>query len=441
MAKVSIKGVRSITALWIGLALLLAASPVRSAGFDPHTSFSGSNFTSAYAGVPEAKTVWSSPMDLQTDDYTMGRGSAAAGGGKIYLLQQGQLKAINVLTGKTVWKYGAKLIPPLLYQDGVIYTSSQAGTIYAVNALTGKNKWSSSLPSQAVTQLIADQNQLIAANGDIQAFNLKDGKFQWKEDYSYPLNQPVAVLDGLILTVEWVSGAYSYDLLHAFDRVTGKQLWDAANHSLPIAAGNGTVLSQRTSNMLQAVPLTTLDTLDAKSGKVRKTAEYNPDHIDTSVEGTGYAGKAWISGSQLYIDNGPTVHSYPADADPSKAAKLTYSVAASGQSFRYAAGPYDGRVLFCDGDSIYGIKTANNSLVTYYGGGGIARFDLLGHGIYIASADGQLLAMSLLTGRAVLQLPTTGRVFGPTLLESGMIIVQSKGRLTAFKEPSVLKIN
>lgn len=243
-----------------------------------------------------------------------------------------------------------------------------------------------------------------------------------------------------MLAVDTVSGAYSYDLLHAFDRKTGKQLWEAGNYAMPVAAGNGTLVAQRTSNLLQMVALPTLDTLDAKTGKVLGTAEYNPQNINPD-EALNSSRQAWISGNQLYISQGNAEYSYPAAADQAKAVKTTYSAAGGGKDLRYAAGPYDGRILFSDGETVYGVKTANRQGVSYYGGASIARFDLLGHGMYIAKADGQLVAVNLITGTQVLQLKTSGRAFGPTLLENGMILVQSKGKITAFKEPAVLKMN
>lgn len=424
----------------VGLSLLAAAGTAQSAASEPRTSYVANNFGSDAPAAPAAKIIWSSTMDLQADESAMSRGSAVAGGGKVYIIQQGQLLALNAQTGKRVWKYGAKLTPPLLYQDGLIYASSQAGTIYAINAATGKNNWSSSVPSKAPYQLLIDQNQLFAVNGDIQVYNLKDGKLQWRDNYSEKLYLPVQVQGDLVFAEDSVSGAYSYELLHAFDRKTGKQLWEADNHALPIDVGSGTLRSQRTANLIELVPLTTVDTLDAKTGKVLKSVEYNPGNINPD-EALSSGGKAWISGNQLYINDGNTVYCYQADADPDKTAKITYSAAGGGSALMYAAGPYDGRVLFSDGESVYGVKTTNRYGVAYYGGASIARFDLLGHGMYLARTDGQLVAVNLLTGALVLQLKTSGRVFGPTLLENGMIIVQSKGKVTAFKEPAVLKMD
>lgn len=132
----------------IVLSVLLMVNPVQAGPVDSHTSYIGSNYDDSYANLPAVKVAWSTTMDVPTlenvpSDYIMDKGVVAVGGGKVFMLQKGQLLAINVQTGKVMWKYGSKLRTPLLYQDGVAYVTSEAGTIYAVNAATGKNKWSS----------------------------------------------------------------------------------------------------------------------------------------------------------------------------------------------------------------------------------------------------------------------------------------------------------
>lgn len=434
----------------IGLGVLLMV-PVQAAAVDPHTSFIGSNGDDYYANLPAAKVEWSTTMDLPAlkdvpSDYIMGKGVVAVGAGKAFILQKGQLLAINVQTGKVMWKYGSKLTTPLLYQDGVAYVTSEAGTIYAVNAATGKNKWSSSATSKGVSKLLIDKEQLFAANGDIQAYNLKDGKLQWRDNFSEMLFEPFMVEGNLVLAQNSESGAYTYDILHAFDRTTGKELWNSGNHSLPIAADRTTLISQREATLVDLLPLTTLDHLDVKTGKLVKAVEYNPTHIDPNhpkpeEEYMTSGGRAWIIGDRIYIGGQKGVYGYPVNVDPAAVTRDNYSYESIGAKLSYAAGPYDGRILFSNEQSIYGVKMSNKSVFQYGGiSNPIARFDLLGHGMYVAQTDGKLVAIDLITAKPIVQLKTSGRVFGPTLLEDGMIIVQSKGKLTAFKEPQALKM-
>jgi outer membrane protein assembly factor BamB len=430
----------------IGLGVLLMMNPVQAAAVDSHTSYIGSNFDDYYANLPAAKVEWSTTMNLPTlgdisTDYLMGKGVVAVGVGKAFILQKGQLLAINAQTGKVMWKYGSKLKTPLLYQDGVTYVTSEAGTIYAINAATGKNKWSSSANSKGLTQLVIDKDQLFAANGDIQAYNLKDGKLQWRDNFGDKLLEPFMVEGNLVLAQNSVSGAYTYDILHAFDRTTGKEFWNTRDYYFPITEINGTLITQRKATLFDALPLPTLDSLDVKTGKVVKTVVYNPANIDPNDPEAVKGGSAWSDGNRIFITGEKGVYSYPVNVDPTTVTRDNYSYESIGGKLSYAAGPYDGRILFSNEQSIYGVKMANKSVVQYSGiSNPIARFDLLGHGMYVAQTDGKLIAIDLISAKPMVQLKTSDRVFGPTLLENGMVIVQSKGKLTAFKEPQALKM-
>ncbi|WP_150273379.1 PQQ-binding-like beta-propeller repeat protein [Paenibacillus tepidiphilus] len=422
-----------------GMSMLLTTGVAAAAVYEPHTSYRGENLTGLYTELPEAKASWTAVIDRQEETTVNLNGSIAHGDGKVFLLRQGQLTALNAQSGKPVWKFGTGLKLPLIYQDGTVYVSSAAGNVWAVHAASGARKWGVKVPGAEVTALTAEGGQLLVQNGDILAYSLSSGKLEWKDNYSEPLYSSLQIQGDILLAENSVSGAYTYDLMHAFDRKSGKHLWELSDHYLPVAGSDGTLLSQRKANLFDLLPLTTLDTLDARTGKVLKTTEYNPRGIDPKVDG-GSGGTAWTDGGNLYINEGPKVYGYPLDADPATVKPKYYSPEGSGAKLSYAAGPYDGRVLFTDGESVYGLKLANQSLVSYYGGGGIARFDLLGHGMYIARTDGRVVAVDLISGKPLLQLKTSGRAYGPVRLEAGMIIVESRGQLTAFKEPAVLKM-
>ncbi len=183
-------------------------------------------------------------MDTVSDDYAMGKGVVAAGGGKVFFIQTGQLVALNVQTGARAWKFGSGLQAPLLYRSGVLYAASKTGAVYAVNASNGKKVWGSQAASQGAVQLVADGERLLAHNGDIQAYGLKDGKLLWRAHEENGFIQPIVAEGGLVLGQNSVSGAYTYDILHAYDAATGKQLWEQGNHDLPAAVKDGTVISQ-----------------------------------------------------------------------------------------------------------------------------------------------------------------------------------------------------
>jgi outer membrane protein assembly factor BamB len=150
-------------------------------------------------------------------------------------------------------------------------------------------------------------------------------------------------------------------------------------------------------------------------------------------------GTAWIDSERVYINVSGTVYGYPLDADPAKTTRDSYKPQ-GGYENHWAGGPEAGRLLFTDGMYITGVKLVNKSTV-FYGwlGNPIARFDTFGNGLYVALTDGKVVAVNLITSKKLFQLQMTSRVFGPTLLDDGMIIVQSKGKVSAFPEPEQLK--
>lgn len=53
--------------------------------------------------------------------------------------------------------------------------------------------------------------------------------------------------------------------------------------------------------------------------------------------------------------------------------------------------------------------------------------------------DGKVVVINLITAKRLFQLQMPSRVFGPTLQADAMIIVQSKGKVSAFPEPVQFK--
>ncbi|WP_274648701.1 PQQ-binding-like beta-propeller repeat protein [Paenibacillus humicola] len=406
------------------------------ADIDLHTSYIGMNREPSVI-VPPVKTHWSAAMDKH--DELMEQGVAAAGSGKLFVIRGGRLLALEPQTGQRLWTFGAKLKAPILYEDGVVYTSSESGVLFAADADSGKKLWATGTPSKGATRLYVEDGRLLALNGDIQAYRLSDGGLLWRDGYDGQLPGPLLTAGGRVFASSEESGAYTYEVLHAFDAVTGKEIWEAADEGFPIAASDDTVIVQRQQDILDKGMLTTLDTIEIATGKTIKTTVYNPEHVDLSQVEYYSPGKAWISGGRVYIAAGSKVYGYPADGKPDDEARDAYLSPAPDAV--YAAGPQEGRLLFASVQGIYGVKLINKGPVWYTDGisNPIARFDLIGRGMYVAQTDGRLIAVDLIAGKAVAQIQTYGRVFGPTLSADGMVAVQTKGKLVVFPEPASLK--
>ncbi|MFP4974873.1 PQQ-binding-like beta-propeller repeat protein [Paenibacillus sp. CN-4] len=427
-----------IAAAVLAMPLSLSAETANAA---PRTTFIGSNWGLSEK-VPVIKPFWTLDIDKQ-NQKSSDPVYAAAAGGKIFTLKKGQLLAVNAKTGKTVWKSGSGLSRVITVAQNRVYTASSGGKVSAFDAGSGKVLWTSAVKLSDIGQVAVNTERIIvAANGDLKALNVKDGKLLWTDNYEWPIQGPLLLDGDTVLAEGYESGAYSYTVLHAFNGKTGKSIWRNSNQALPIYVDGGKAIVQRQSTLLEQLPLTTLDTLDMKTGKVLQSTAYNPEKIDVSkLEPGGGGGEALVADGKLYIITGSKVYAYPLKADPSKTKPELYTPQGVGKNLQYAAGPHEGRILFIDGYSLYGVKLADKMTVSYSTGLDlpIARFELIGRGLYAALTDGSVIAISLAKAEPVLKLEARGSEFGRTLSESGMIIIQANGRLLAFKEPQSLK--
>jgi outer membrane protein assembly factor BamB len=430
---------KSMIVILMGV-LLIGGSSV-SADNNSHTSYVGRNYNPVYP-TKEIKPAWSIDMDKTELDFDMWDGVIAAADGKAFFLIKGQLAATSVKTGKRIWKFGSGLKMPMVYANGNIYVNSSDGILYAVNAKTGKKRWASSRKQSNIHQLVLTADQLLTVSDHVYSYRLSDGVFQWKDDYEWNTGGQIWVAGDVVLEKHSESGAYTYDVTLGLDRKTGKQLWNLKNLGEPMGITSNTFLAQQLDTLFEKLALTTMKTIDIQTGKVIKTTEYNPDHIDPA-KGDVSVGNVFVSGGKIYISYGHKVYSYPLGEDPAKAKTELYWVEGGRQDRKWATGPYADRLFFISLDDmgIYGVKTINKSTVWYTAGisNPIARFDLLGNGLYVCQTDGKLIAINVSKAQPVFQMNVPGRVFGPTLRESGMVLVQLQGKLLAFPEPTDLK--
>ncbi|MDI4643802.1 PQQ-binding-like beta-propeller repeat protein [Cohnella hashimotonis] len=396
----------------------------------PHSSYQGMNWTSPDT-TATVKPKWTVAIDSPKDLNTINAGTIASGEGKVFVFQHGRLLALNAKTGKTLWAYGSKMISPIAYRDGVVYAISEEGVLHAIQAINGKKKWATASRTSGIARLLVNGDKVYVYNGHIRAFDAKSGTLLWTDHFPNAYSdQDIQFAAGKVLVSTSFSGAYTYQTLLAFNESNGQLAWEAPNASAPLYIQGNQIIVQRTSNLLDQLEKTTLDTIDTLSGKIVKTVEYEEN------------GQAWIDSGHVYIFAAGVVYAYPLNAVPDQVARDSYRSDSAYKNF-WAGGPDAGRILFTDGDQITGSKLVNKSVV-YYGSAGtqgtsIARFDTFGNGLYVAYSDGRLEAKDLITAKRVFVIQTKGRVFGPTLREDGMIIVQSQGSVNAVSEPALLK--
>ena len=173
--------------------------------------------------IPTVKPAWTAIADKLPNDEQMSEGYIATSDSTLFMIQNGKMLAIQARTGKKLWSFGTQLKAPILYESGRVVVSSDSGNLYGLDASNGKKLWTSNVPSKAATKLYADKDQFYVMNGDIQAYRLSDGKYLWKDNYSETLQDQLRSRQSPLIENN-ESGAYSYNVLHAFDRSTGKKL-------------------------------------------------------------------------------------------------------------------------------------------------------------------------------------------------------------------------
>ncbi|SFI75407.1 outer membrane protein assembly factor BamB [Paenibacillus sp. UNC496MF] len=419
----------------LALTILGSATTVLADSAGRHAP-SGGRGAAGAALTPDAAMAWTHAADQPGDEDPTGGGRVAADAQRVFFLERGKLTAVMAGTGKTLWSSGAKLKAPLLASGGRIYAMSEDGRAVEVDAKTGRTLWTADKPVPDARKLYANGGRLYVQGTQVAAFRLADGAFLWKQGEFYG---DLLFAGHYLLASSVDSGAYSSYELHAIDVRSGKQAWQLANESLPIDVRGGIAYAAREQTIMDHALLTTLDAIDLATGKIVKSRVYNPEGVNPAAVVYYGPGQLMLQGDDVFVAYGHVAYRYPLNADPSKVRPDVY-VANQARGLRYAAGPYDGRLLFSDGDGIYGVKTADGARVSYNAGleKPIARFDLIGQGLYVAQTDGALAVVDLATGRPAMRVRTGAQVTGPTLKAGDMIIVQAKGKLLAFKEPAGL---
>jgi outer membrane protein assembly factor BamB len=59
------------------------------------------------------------------------------------------LSALDINTGKLIWDYKLRGMPPVTYGNGLVYVPDSSSRVKAIDAITGKTRWESKLDSSA----------------------------------------------------------------------------------------------------------------------------------------------------------------------------------------------------------------------------------------------------------------------------------------------------
>ncbi|WP_339265397.1 PQQ-binding-like beta-propeller repeat protein [Paenibacillus sp. FSL W8-0187] len=413
-------------------------------------------YPSSVFEVPEVKPSWTVKVDnyLDMDDENYLGRQAIAEDGKVFAFTGKKLIAIDASTGKRLWSYGKDLKPYVVFHNGVIYGLSGDQMPYALNAKTGKLKWQSNTSIYMDTRLrtevlVPTVDTLYAIKGSSTfAFDAATGKLRWKTNEPSGEGHGTDYLqeaDGVILRTFYIQGALTSLQLTAYDKKTGKKLWDHFGQGEALQIKNGLVYSVDYYSPLltdyQSLPdrKVIVNVYNLKTGVKKSSRDYSWKMSGEPPYEYG-GGGLFINQGKLYMDQGNKVAEYNFDTYKKGEVPLRTFPRPYGGDWELI-GLVQERLIFKDimTRELAGIKLANGEQIDWRGDAPVAQIDVYGKGLYRAQRNGTLLGINMLTTLPVFRVTTGADLHESTLKTNGMIIIQAEDKLLGVKVPASLK--
>jgi outer membrane protein assembly factor BamB len=167
--------------------------------------------------------------------------SPAVVNGMVYIgSDDGNVYALNALTGAKIWNYTTSIQPLFTWgnqvtsspavSDGIVYVGSVGGNVYALNATTGAKIWNYyTNPSRLygggyfygvqASPAVADGVVYVGTvDGNMYALNASTGRQIWEVNAFLVLSS-AAISDGVV----YVAG---HSWIYALSTTTGSQIWN-----------------------------------------------------------------------------------------------------------------------------------------------------------------------------------------------------------------------
>jgi len=143
----------------------------------------------------------------------------------------GNVKAYNTETNDSIWTFntGSKIGSPLTLHKRVLYFGTSEGEVFAVDANNGKLIWKAPITSEVISAPAVVDGYVVArsVNGDLHAFNTKDGSLRWSNQQRTP-SLTLRGTSAPLIYNDIVVNAYDNGKLIAYNIQKGNILWQKA---------------------------------------------------------------------------------------------------------------------------------------------------------------------------------------------------------------------
>lgn len=181
----------------------------------------------------QVKTIWSRSVTDGNDGQNLTLGSVLQGTRLITVGYNGDVVALNVANGKTLWQTDLKTAissTPGSNTD-TVFVGTKNGYLYALNLATGQIKWQSALPSLILGSPAAtdDVVTVLCHDSSVVALSSATGARLWSYQASLPSlslysNSSPFINNGMVYV------GFDNGQLGAFDLYRGTEIWQ-----IPIA--------------------------------------------------------------------------------------------------------------------------------------------------------------------------------------------------------------
>lgn len=153
--------------------------------------------------------------------------SMAAGGGDLYVVTAGGLRALDAATGYERWTtpIGARVTAPIIWEHGLVILVVEPGELLGVRGLDGRSVWRRPLGATTTHPPAAGSDgalYLSLSDGRVAALSLDTGELLWERTLQGTLSPPAVARDRVFV-------GSTDNFFYAFNAGTGRDEWKWRN--------------------------------------------------------------------------------------------------------------------------------------------------------------------------------------------------------------------